>query len=285
MLLVLFYGLVKGAREIIKKKALKINTVIEVLFCYTLLGFLFLLPDAKEALDVDFSVMPGIALKSLSIFIAWILSFSAIRELPVSLYGIIDLSRVLFGYVFGILVLGETLTVYQMIGMPLVILGLLLLKFLKTDRSAASGSAETVRPKYIVYTLISCILNAFSGLLDKLLMRDGTLKSGTLQFWYMLILLLMYMAYILIRRIRINFRTVIKNYWILILSVIFILGDRALFIANSYPESKVTIMTLLKQSACFVTIILGRLVFKEKNISKKLICAAIVLAGIFIAIL
>lgn len=294
MLLVLFYGLVKGAREIIKKKALEKNTVLEVLFCYTLLGFLFLIPDAKEAFSVDFSEMPWIALKSFSIFIAWTLSFSAIRELPVSLYGIIDLSRVLFAYLFGLFILGEDLTANQMIGMPLVILGLLLLKFLKTGRIRKnSGSdnvsgireTETIRPKYVIYTLISCILNAFSGLMDKLLMRDGTLSSGTLQFWYMLILLLMYTAYILIRRAKINFRTVIKNYWILILSVIFILGDRALFIANSYPDSKVTVMTLLKQSACFVTIILGRLVFKEKDIAKKLICAAVVLAGIIIAIL
>ena len=39
MLLVLLYGVLKGAREILKKKALEKNTVMEVLFFYTLFGF------------------------------------------------------------------------------------------------------------------------------------------------------------------------------------------------------------------------------------------------------
>ena len=37
MLLVLFYGLMKGAREIVKKMALKKSSVMEVLFVYTFL--------------------------------------------------------------------------------------------------------------------------------------------------------------------------------------------------------------------------------------------------------
>ena len=44
MLLVLLYGVLKGAREIVKKKALTKSSVIEVLFFYTLLGFLFVTP-------------------------------------------------------------------------------------------------------------------------------------------------------------------------------------------------------------------------------------------------
>lgn len=35
MLLVLFYGVLKGIREIVKKMALKKNGVIEILFFYT----------------------------------------------------------------------------------------------------------------------------------------------------------------------------------------------------------------------------------------------------------
>ena len=65
----------------------------------------------------------------------------------------------------------------------------------------------------------------------------------------------------------------------------FILADRALFIANQDPDSKVTVMTLIKQSGCIVTILGGRLVFKEKNIVHKLICAAVIVAGIVIGVL
>ena len=47
--LVLLYGILKGVREILKKKALGRNTVMEVLFLYTLLSFVILLPTAPKA--------------------------------------------------------------------------------------------------------------------------------------------------------------------------------------------------------------------------------------------
>ena len=40
ILLVLLYGLLKGSREISKKKAMDKNSVMEVLFTYTLISFI-----------------------------------------------------------------------------------------------------------------------------------------------------------------------------------------------------------------------------------------------------
>lgn len=280
MLLVLVYGLLKGAREIVKKKCLERNSVIEVLFFYTLAGFLMVLlfPGSHEALSLDFSYLPYIFVKSFVIFLAWILSFLAIKSMPVSMYGILDMSRVLFATLLGTVILHETLSKGQMIGLPLVLLGLFMLRLVKGSKSAE----EKVAPKTVVFALLSCMLNAVSGFLDKVLMKDIT--SSQLQIWYMFFLVVMYGVFLLIRRTKVNWKTLFKNYWILLLAVMFIIADKALFVANGYPESKITIMTLIKQSSCFVTIALGRIVFKEKNILKKSICAAVILAGILIAI-
>ena len=49
----LLYGLFKGAREIAKKKALEKSGVMEVLFVYTLLSFLFVVPDAGNAMGLS----------------------------------------------------------------------------------------------------------------------------------------------------------------------------------------------------------------------------------------
>ena len=65
----------------------------------------------------------------------------------------------------------------------------------------------------------------------------------------------------------------------------FVIGDKALFIANRMPESRVTVMTLVKQSCCIVTILAGKFIFKEKNIAYKLVCAGIIITGIVIAVL
>ena len=49
MLFVLNYGVLKGTREIVKKKSLQRSSVMEVLFFYTLFAFLFVCPDVKNA--------------------------------------------------------------------------------------------------------------------------------------------------------------------------------------------------------------------------------------------
>ncbi len=279
MLLVLLYGLLKGAREVVKKKCLARSSVLEVLFFYTAIGFVFLLPETGEALAVDQSMLPQIFLKSFIIFLAWMFSFMAIREMPVSFYGVLDLSRVLFATFLGIVVLGERLSLFQMIGLPLVLTGLFMLRLTQGKKA----EKETVEAKYIVFSILSCLLNAVSGLLDKILMKD--VSSAQLQFWYMLFLVLLYGAFMLVRRQKINWNTLKNNYWILILSIMFIIGDRALFIANQDVNSRVTIMTLIKQSSCFITILLGKLVYKEKNIGRKAMCALVILAGILIALI
>lgn len=295
MLLVLFYGLAKGGREICKKKALTKNNVIEVLFFYTLLSFVFVLPQAPRAGGVEAKQYLLIALKSFVIFVAWICSFNAIKKLPISLMGVLDLSRVLFATLMGVLFLGEAMSVPQIWGLALVSAGLLMLPLqgiIRTRRGTKSGTqnlnaarqGEPVRAVYVALALISCVLNAVSGTMDKYLM-SGNLTSGQLQFWYMLFLTAYYGIYILIKRIRLDWRKMLRNYWIWILAVLFVLADRALFIANGYPDSKVTVMTLIKQSGCLVTVLGGRFIFKEKNIIYRLVCAAVIIAGIVIAVL
>ncbi|MCR4989258.1 MAG: DMT family transporter [Lachnospiraceae bacterium] len=286
--LVLFYGIVKGFRDVVKKKALNKNTVMEVLFVYTFFAFLFCIPEAPVALK---GLPPRyyylILIKSFVIFIAWILAFKAIEKMPISIYGVLDLSRILFSTAFGILVLKEKGTVFSTIGLALVLFGLLFLRLypelrIRSGKDRSSYEAERIEPKYIWMILGSCILNATSGCLDKIYMRD--LNSSQLQFWYMLYLVIFYGLYFVVKRVKID-RSVWKNGWIWTMSFLFFIADRALFIANSVSDSKVIIMTLLKQSACIISILCGKYIFKEKNIGYKLFCAAIILAGIIVSLI
>lgn len=281
--LVLVYGILKGVREVVKKKSLEKSTVMEVLIVYTLLAFLMVVPDYKNAMGVEPKFLVFIAFKSFVIFVAWICSFKAINRMPISLYGVLDLSRVLFSTLLGTAVLGEVLSGPQIIGLVFVSAGLLMLKRRKKENHGNIGGIERVDAKYVLIAIFSCMLNAFSGMLDKILMK--TVNSSQLQFWYMLFLVLMYVVYIAVTRTKIRWNMVFKNQWIWLLSILFIIADRALFIANGMPDSRVTIMTLIKQSGCVVTILAGKFVFKEKNIGYKLLCAAIVVAGIVIAVL
>ncbi len=287
MLCVLFYGVSKGIREIMKKLALKKYTVIEVLFVYTALSFVMVLPQSFQAHGLKTEQYLFVALKSFFIFLAWICSFKAIRKLPISLYGVLDLSRVLFATSLGVFVLGETLGGLQMVGLLFVGAGLLLLKF-RPGESKGNNDRENEKKKedktpwYIAIAFLSCILNAMSGLLDKILMKD--MSSSQLQFWYMFFLVLYYCVYVIVTKTKINPRAWL-NGWIWILSFLFVAADKALFIANGMADSRVTVMTLIKQSGCIVTILAGKLIFKEKNVGYKLFCAAVIVVGIVVGVM
>lgn len=286
--LVLLYGVIKGVREIVKKKSMEKNTILEVLFIYTLLSFLMVVPGAPKAGGVEWHTMLLIALKSFVIFVAWIFSFKAIKKMPISLYGLLDLSRVIFSTLMGVIFLGELMSFWQVVGLTLVCAGLLLYRYQTGTKRRTDGSmqimesAEKVEWKIVCFALLSCLLNGVSGTMDKVLMR--TLNSTQLQFWYMLFLVLYYLLYIIFTKTRIRLVSALKNYWIWILSILFVIGDKALFIANQSPDSKVTIMTLLKQACCIVTILAGKFLFKEKNIGYKLFCAGVIIAGIVLSV-
>ena len=394
ILLVLAYGIIKGFREIFKKKALQRSSTIEVLFLYTFISFALVIPEAKNALSVDINTLLIVMAKSFTIFLAWICGFKAISKMPVSLYGILDLSRVLFSTSLGVIVLKESLGNGQIIGLILVVVGLLLLKvdpqkiygslkktptndspadsFLNlniqpTDLSpnqstqtadsspnqntqtADSSPNQSTQPTdsspnqntqtadsflnqniqpadanvpiskinaeagdfktsgrnrtffstgiiCVLLAFISAFLNAVSGTMDKWIMTNTDISEGHLQFWYMLFLVAFYLLFILVniflnstrssdKKFIFHLKSALKNYWIWILAIIFVIGDRCLFIANNDKNSTATVMTLLKQSSCIVTILAGKIIFHEKNIVHKLFCATTITAGIVISIL
>ena len=222
--------------------------------------------------------------------------------MPVSLYGVLSLSRVLFSTFSGVIFLHEVLGINQIAGLVIVCAGLLMLRInpkkkenkLVEEAAASNGtttsnitpplpdSTEPIKPIFIILAFASCILNAISGFMDKILMRDVT--SSQLQFWYMLFLVIYYGVYVLIKREKIS-PTVFKNGWVWALAIMFVIGDKALFIANGMSESRITIMTLIKQSACLVTIIGGKIFFKEEHILYRLLCAAVILCGIGISLI
>ena len=53
------------------------------------------------------------------------------------------------------------------------------------------------------------------------------------------------------------------------MAITLIIGDKVLFIANAIPESQVSVMTVIKQFATIETILLGKLLYQEKNITKN----------------
>ncbi|MBQ8546612.1 MAG: DMT family transporter [Clostridia bacterium] len=291
ILLILLYGIFKGLREALKKKSMEKHSVIELLFFYTLFAFLMTIPFSinQGILDVSYKYHIAIFIKSFVIFLAWLCALNSIKRLPLSIYGVMDMGRMLFTIILGVIFLGESISLFQGIGMTFVLLGVTLVNF-TTKKKAEKNTTLKVLP----LVLASCVLNACSGVADKFLLSTSpdrwifgaeVLTPTQMQFWYMLYLTALYGIYILIKREKINVKSCIKSPWIWILSALFITADKALFVANADPNSKVVVMTLIKQSSVLVTIAMGRIIYKEKNIFYRVLCAIIIIAGITISVL
>ncbi len=273
------YALLKGSREGMKKAALKKSSSTEILFFYTLIGFIFTAPFGfKAAVTTPPVYIFYTFIKACVVCGAWICAFTALKNMSVSLYGIMDLSRMVFSMLLGVCVLGESLTLPKITGAVLVTAGLIMAN-MKKDTSKGTHITAAV----LLIALMNCFLNAVSGTMDKILMQY--MQSSQLQFWYMLFMTLIYGIVILIKKEKIRITCLRYNYWIPVMSLSLAIGDKLLFEACADPKCQVTLMTVIKQSAVVVTVLTGWLVFKEKHIIYKLMCTCVVLGGIFTALL
>lgn len=278
------YGILKGMRDVMKKVALKKSSTIEVLFFYTLISLILLIPTIGDAVCIfsngSLFYLGFILIKSFVIYIAWICSFKAIENLPIGFYGIMDMSRVVITSVLSVTLLGEAMSFNKAIGMILVIDGLVLVNMTK---NSGTVNGEKIKPVFVFLVMVSCCMNSVSEIFDKWLMRPQTgITTAQLQFWYMFFLTCMYFIHILVKKIHIDWRAAYKNYWIAILAVLFVIGDKALFTANRTGD--VIPLTLIKQSAVLITIVGGKLVFKETKTLFKLLCATVIICGIVIGV-
>lgn len=273
MLLTIIYGIISGGYFLLEKEAMKKSHSIEVLTISVTMAFILTSWDVINAIKINPIYLYLIFLKSLVLFVAWKLSFKALSKMSVSRYGVINMSRILFTTLLGFIFLHEVLTYNQLIGMLIICTGLILVNILKKD-------AKKSHNKYIIILLVGCLFQAIAGLLDKVISIN--VEANILQWWFLFFLLVINWLYVWLRNVKINYRTSFKNIWIYIYSILFIVGDRILFVANGIEGSEISIMSLLKQISVVVTVLLGGTIFHEKHLKTKFVCSLIIIIGIAI---
>lgn len=274
MIYTIIYGIISGTYYLFQKEAMKKDHSIEVLTTFITISFILLLFETPSAVTIEPGYLLLIFLKSFIIFISWVLSFKAMSKISISLYGVINMSRILFTTLLGIIFLHECITGNELVGMIFIMIGLVLVNTID------SGEKSKKEKKYVTVLLIACVLCAISGLLDKVVSTN--VPANQYQWWMMLFLFIISWIYIFIRKININFKSTFKNYWIYLYSILFIVGDRILFLANGVKGSEISIISLLKQVSVIITVLVGGKIFKEKGLGKKFVCSLIILLGIII---
>lgn len=276
---IIIYSILNGLYRSTKKLATtKENTIYEVLAYITLISLILVIPISKDIFSINIFNLLIILVKAIIVAISWYLSLYAISNMDLSLHGILNLSGIIFTTIFSIIFLKEVLTLNIIVGMLLVILGIYLVnKFTNTKKSKKTTN------KALIANILFCFFSSISAIIEKRLLLHIT--SSQLQFWSLLFITIIYFIIIFIKQRKINHQAIYKNYYLILSSIFLIVGDRLLYLANEIPDSSVIIMTLLKQLSTIITIILGKIIFKEKNIIKKLLLSLLIIMGIIIILI
>ncbi len=288
LLLAFLSATLLGFYDVFKKKALKDNAVLPVLFFNTLFSSLIFLPFillsafapgvlGGTMLDVPVGGWEGhkfIIIKSFIVLSSWILGYFGMKHLPITIVGPINATRPVMVLVGAMLVFGERLNLYQWIGVMLAIIS-----FFMLSRSGKKEGIDFKHNKWILFIILAAVAGAVSGLYDKYLMKQ--LPPMVVQSWYNVYQMFIMCPILALlwwpkRKSSTPFRW---DWAIIFISIFLCAADFVYFYALSYEDSMISIVSMVRRGSVIVSFLFGAMVFREKNLKSKAIDLILVLIG------
>ena len=283
-----------GVYDSLKKKSLKDNAVLPVLFLNTVFSSIIFLPcivlsTTGAALDgTIFHVASGswhdhqyILLKSLIVLSSWVLGYFGMKHLPLTIVGPINATRPVMVLVGALLFFGERLNLWQWAGVLLAVAS-----FLMLSRSGKKEGIDFKHDHWIYMIVGAALLGAVSGLYDKYLMAPVSeggvgLDRMMVQSWYNIYQSVMMLAMLMLlwwpkRKHTTPFRW---DWAIVGISVFLSAADFLYFYSLSLPTAMISIVSMVRRGSVVVSFACGALFFHEKNLSAKAVDLALVLLG------
>ncbi|MCI7508802.1 MAG: DMT family transporter [Prevotella sp.] len=283
-----------GLYDVSKKKALLNNAVLPVLFFNTVICTLIFIPFI--VLSSTTTVLDGtvfyveqstwaehkyIILKACIVLSSWVFGYFAMKHLPITIVGPINATRPVMVLVGAMLVFGERLNVWQWTGVLLAIVSFFLL-----SRSGKKEGVNFTHNRWIFFLVVAAVLGAVSGLYDKYLMAPPEnggvgLSRMVVQSWYNIYqLCLMGCAIFAIWYPTRKKTTPFHWRWsIVFISIFLSIADFVYFYALSLPGAMISIVSMVRRGSVVVSFFCGAMLFKEKNLTSKLIDMLFVILG------
>lgn len=283
-----------GFYDVFKKKSLKDNAVIPVLFLNTLFCSLIFLPlivfsacgmiDENQTLYIPVSgweAQKYILLKSCIVLSSWIFGYFGMKHLPLTIVGPINATRPVMVLIGALLVFGEQLNLYQWVGVILAILS-----FFMLSKSGKKEGIDFKHDKWIYFIVLASVLGAISGLYDKYLMASPDnggvgLDRMVVQSYYNfyqfgMMGAMMFLLWYPRRKQTTPFRW---DWCIILISLFLSAADFVYFYSLSLDGAMISIVSMIRRGSVVVSFLFGAMVFREKNLKSKAIDLLLVLLG------
>ena len=290
--LALASAVVLGLYDVCKKSALVGNAVLPTMWGSTLASWLLLIPLGAASLSLGAGSLPtGIAvgelrlqehlwvlLKSALVTSSWLLTFSAVKYLPISLAGPIRSTAPVFTLLGAVLFFAERPSFTQWCGMAIVVGGYAVF--------AVIGEAEGLGFRangWFWVLLAGTLVGAGSGLYDKVLLQRMMIAPVTLQFWfttYNLLLQTLVVATIWWPR-RLNQKFAWRRS-VFLVGALLVIADQLYFRALASQGALLSIISLVRRSNVLVSFVIGGWLFREQLLARKATGLALIALGLVV---
>lgn len=293
MYLGLLAALFLGLHNLCKKHAVQGNEVFPVLLGTISSGFLFVatfyvlaifypddaLENGYNFQQISWQIHGFIFIKSAIMAVSWILAYQALKHLPITIVTPIRSAGPFFTFIGAIVIYKESPNLYQWIGFFFIIFSVILY-----SRIGKQEGINFKRNKWIFAIIGATFLGASSGLYDKFLIQNLSLNPQTLQFWFCLYTILILLIILTITWFPYaEKRKAFKFRWsIIAVGVLLQAADYFYFKALQDPDALIMLLSAIKRSQILIAVVVGGLVFKEKNKRKKLIPLIGIMIGVFL---
>lgn len=277
-----------GGYEVSRKSAVDRAAPTLVLLAATLGGLFVLVPlvpltEAGVLLDerAGFAIAPLsplehglVLLKAALVSASWVLTYSAVRHLPISIASPVRAAAPLFTLLFALVLYGEVPRPLDWLGMALLFGG-----YFRLSLVAREEGVHFSRDRWVFALVAGTLLGALSGIYDKYLLQLRLLPPTTLQFWFTGYAALLQAVFFIHEYRRKPFA--LRVPWAAPLAgVLLVAADQFYLRAMADPEALVSIVSLTRRSSVIVSFVLGGILFRESHLKQKALALALVLLGV-----
>jgi len=283
-----------GCYDIFKKRSVKDNAVIPVLFLNTLFSSLIFLPflvlsrsgviepgHLVYVASTDWAVQGYIFIKSAIVLASWFFGYISVKHLPLSLVGPMQATRPVIVLLGAIFVYGERLNLLQWLGVSTAIVSLFLL-----SRSGKKEGINFVHNRWIYCVGAAVLFGAAAGLYDKYLMSpaiglglDRMAVQTYYNFYQMLLMGLMGLFLWLPNR---KMQPFCWTWGIVGISIFLSLADFVYLYALSMDGAMISVVSMVRRASVLVSFTFAALVLKEKNLGSKAIDLGLIIVSMIL---
>lgn len=277
-----------GCYDFFKKVSLKDNSVIAVLFLNTLFSALLFAPFiilSRAGVITDGALyVPQVGagthllliLKAVIVLSSWLCGYLGIKHLPITIVSPIQSTRPVIVLLGALLLFGESLNLYQWIGVIIAILSVFLL-----SRSGKREGIDFASNRWVAFVVLAALFGAVSALYDKFLMRR--LEPVLVQSWFNLYQCLLMGLIALLLNAFLPSQRERRFHWrwsIPMISLFLGVADFCYFSSLAQEGALIAVVSMIRRGSVVVSFAFGAFLLHEKNLKSKAVDLVLIIIGL-----